>query len=119
VVIHTEMGYIGRFLSGPRFASYAGTVATRHESGGKSWGGRVSKAANPYLKWAFVEAANAALLYRRLPANAHVVQLYDRVQAKRGHKKAIVAMARHLAEAAFWILTKQEPYKPPKSSTRG
>lgn len=119
VVIHTEIGCISRFRSHLRFASYSGTVATRHDSGGKHRTGRVSRTANLYLKWAFVEAANAAVLHRKSPANAHLVRLYDRVRAKRGHGKAIVATARHLAEAAFWVLTKQEPYRPPKSSTRG
>jgi hypothetical protein len=74
---------------------------------------------NRYLKWAFVKAANGALLHRRTRCRAHVVALYDRVKAKRGHGKAKLAMARHLAEAAFWVLTTQEPYRLPESSKRG
>jgi hypothetical protein len=72
---------------------------------------------NPYLKWALVEAANAALLQG--DRYGHVRRLYDRLRARRGHGKAIVAVARHLAEAAYWVLTKQQPYQEPRRSTRG
>jgi len=38
----------------------------------------------------------------------HVSRLYERVARRKGHQKAIGAVARHLAEATYWILTKQE-----------
>ena len=28
-----------------------------------------------------------------------------------GHAKAVTAVARHLGEAAFWVLPRQQPYK--------
>ena len=46
-------------------------------------------------------------------------------QNSRMHGKATVAVARHLAEAAFWMLTKQQIYREPNgprqalSSTHG
>jgi hypothetical protein len=40
------------------------------------------------------------------------------VKARRGHGKAIIAVARHLAEAAFWMLTKGENYREPMLSTQ-
>ena len=117
VIIATEMGDIERFGGAERFASYAGTVPRVHASGGKSYGGRVRMDTNPYLKWALVEAANAALLQG--DRYGHVRRLYDRIRARRGHGKAIVAVARHLAEAAYWVLRKQQPYQEPRRSTRG
>jgi len=44
--------------------------------------------------------------YRLLPGDAVWATLY--------HQKAVVAVARHLAEAAWWVLTKQEVYREPK-----
>jgi len=117
VVIATEMGDCGRFGSAERFASYCGTVPRVHVSGMKSYSGRVRMDVNAYLKWAFVEAANAALLQG--DRYGHVRRLYDRIRARRGHGKAVVAVARHLAEAAYWVLTKQQPYQEPRRSTRG
>jgi len=119
VVLAAEIGDIARFPTAERFAAYAGTVATVHASGGKQWGGRTRRNCNPYLKWALVEAANAVLLRPDTPANQHAVSLYRRLRARRGHGKAIVAVGRHLAEAAWWILRKEQAYRPPASSTRG
>ena len=41
------------------------------------------------------------------------VNLYQRLKAAKGHGKAAVAVARHLAEASWWILTKQQSYREP------
>jgi transposase len=119
VVILAEVGDISRFANSGRLAAYCGTVLATHASGGKHRSGRRRTAFNRYLKWAFVEAGNAALMHRRSRAHARVVALYDRVKAKQGHGKASVAMARHLAESAFWVLTKQAAYRLPNSSKRG
>jgi hypothetical protein len=55
-----------------------------------------------------------------------VVRLYQRIKRAKNHQKAVVAVGRHLAEAAWWVLTKQEVYREPKgprqqvlSSTQG
>ena len=44
---------------------------------------------NRYLKWAFVEAANAICLTRGRAAPRHVSRLYERVARRKGHAKAI------------------------------
>jgi hypothetical protein len=43
----------------------------------------------------------------------HVVMLYRRLKKAKNHQKAVVAVGRHLAEAAFHILQKRVPYRPP------
>ncbi len=43
----------------------------------------------------------------------HMSRLYERVAKRKGHQKAIGAVARHMAEAVYWILTKNEPYRDP------
>ncbi len=48
----------------------------------------------------------------------HVLRLYQRVKRKTNHQKAIVAVGRHLAEAAYWILKKQEVYCEPQSKPK-
>jgi len=119
VVIWTEIGTIERFGRAEQLASYAGLVPREHSSGGKFHYGRVRKDVNLYLKWAFVEAANSAVLNRQRCEYRHVDRLYQNVKPRRGHGKAIVAVARHLAEAAFWMLKKGESYREPMSSTQG
>ena len=70
-----------------------------------------------YLKWAYVEAANLISIQRKRWPSRHVTQLYERVkQSSKMHGKAVVAVARHLAEASYWMLSKQEIYREPQGS---
>ncbi len=114
VVIAMEIGDINRFAGPERLASYAGTVPRISSSGGKTFYGKVRPDVNRYLKWAFVEAANVVVVKQKHLANRHVVCLYKRIRKRRGHAKAVVAVARHLSEAAYWVLKKNEPYREPK-----
>jgi transposase len=116
IVIMLEIGDIGRFPDAPHLASYAGTVPQVKSSGGKTYYGRVRPDVNRYLKWAFIEAANSIILNQRSMPNRHVVQIYHRVMKRKGHPKAIVAVARHLAEATYWMLTRNEAYREPSLS---
>jgi transposase len=111
VVMGLEIGEIERFKGAPGLACYAGTVPRVHASGGRVRYGRTRSDVNHYLKWAYSEAGNSvAVNCRRLPSR-HVSQLYRRVRARRGHATAVGAVARHLAEATYWILVKNEPYR--------
>ena len=111
VVILQEIGDIKRFSSPQRFASYSGVTPRVHASGGKVRYGRLRPDTNHYLKWAFSEAGNSVAVNRnRLPAR-HVSKLYNRIRGRKGHAKAVGAVARHLAEATYWILTKGEVYR--------
>lgn len=118
VVIWTEIGTIERFSRAEQLASYCGLVAREHSSGGKIRFGAVRRDVNVYLKWAFVEAANSAVLNRERCGYGHIDRLYQRIKDRRGHGKAKVAVARQLSEASFWMLKKGEPYREPMSSTQ-
>jgi transposase len=111
--IYLEIGDVQRFPSCDRLASYAGLTPTVHASGGKTHLGHTSAVCNHYLKWAFVEAANCIVMRKHLYDGSHVVKLYDRLQKAKGHGKAATAVARHLAEASWWILAKKQPYREP------
>ena len=115
VVILTEVGDIQRFPSASHLASYAGKTPRVHASGGHIRYGRTRPDVNHYLKWAYAEAANAVMLHRRRHPERHVSRLYERVQRRGGHPKAIGAVGRHLAEATYWMLKKGEPYKDPEA----
>jgi transposase len=115
IVVDCEVGSISRFDFCDHLASYAGVVPKEQSSGGKIRYGHMLAESNHYLKWAFIEAGNVISSHRNAPSwrNKHVVRLYERISAKKGHTKAIGAVARHLAEAAFWVLKKGEPYREP------
>ena len=111
--MYLEIGDVGRFGCAERLASYAGLTPTVHASGGKTRMGPTSPVANHYLKWALVEAANAIVMRKDRYPGSHVVTLYERLRSTKNHGKAAVAVARHLAEASWWILTKKQPYREP------
>lgn len=115
-VLALEIGDVARFATAEHLASYAGVVPRVKSSGGKTYYGPVRHDVNRYLKWALVEAANCIVLQMDRMKTRHVGRLYQRIKARKGHAKAVVAVARHLAEASYWILKKQEPYKEPKGS---
>jgi transposase len=114
MVMTLEIGRVERFPSAEHLASYAGLVPRVHASGGHTRLGQICGDVNQYLKWAFIEAGNLVVIHQKHLAGQHVVRLYQRVKRKRNHQKAVVAVARHLAEAAYWILKKQEVYRDPQ-----
>lgn len=113
IVVATEVGEVSRFSRPECLAAYAGTTPRVHASGGKIRYGSLRSDVNRYLKWAYTEAANCICLNRRYWPERHVSQLYNRIRQRKGHPVAIGAVARHLAEATYWVLTKKEPYRDP------
>jgi len=108
-----EIGQVSRFASHEHLASYAGTTPRVHASGGKVRYGRLRPDVNHYLKWAYVEAANVIARHQQHWKERHVVRLYRRLKERKDHAKAIGAVARHLAEASFWVLSRGENYRDP------
>ncbi len=117
ITIAVEMGSVDRFPTGEKFASYAGKTPRVSSSGGKTHYGKVRPDVNRYLKWAFTEAANAIVLQQHRLGDCHVLRLYWRVRQHGGHAKAITAVGRHLAEATYWMLKNNEPYREPGTKT--
>jgi transposase len=111
--IALEIGQVERFPSAMHLASYAGTTPRVHASGGKVRYGSLRADVNRYLKWAFAEAANAVAVNHIRCPERHVSQLYRRLRSRKGHPKAIGAVARHLAEAAFHVLRGKQMYRDP------
>jgi len=113
VLIGFEIGDVARFGDAAHLASYAGTVPRVKSSGGKTYYGKTRPDVNHYLKWAFTEAANAIVLNQHRMAGRHVARLYQRLSQSKGHAKAVGALRRHLAEAAYVILKNRQPYHEP------
>ena len=116
MILMLEIGRIDRFATAAHLASYAGVVPRVHASGGHTRMGQVCGNVNRNLKWALVEAGNLIVINQRRLSGTHAVPLYQRVRRTKNHQKAVVAVARHLAEAAYWVLTKQEVYREPRTA---
>ena len=111
VLISTEIDTIGRFDLDGQFTSYTGLVPSTYSSGGTTWHGKITKQGNKWLRWAFIESANAAKRY-----NAQFNSFYTERAVRIGKNKATVALARRIATIAFKILKEQRifiEYKKP------
>jgi transposase len=100
-------------------ASYAGLVLRVHSSGGHTRMGQVCGNVNRNLKWAFMEIGNLIAINQRRLAGTHAVRLYQRINRAKNHQKAVVAVARHLAEglggcSLSWRLLECPPVSPLK-----
>ncbi|WP_309249575.1 transposase [Paraburkholderia sp. CNPSo 3272] len=99
-----ETGAIGRFASAGNFAPYARCVDSQRISNGKKKGEGNAKNGNPYLSWAFIEAANFATRF-----GAEARQFYDRKKAWTNSVITHKALAHKLARACFHMLKERKP----------
>jgi transposase len=93
---------ITRFPSVKDFVSYSRLVAGTNESGGKDFGGKGRKMGNPYLKWAFMQAA---ILGKR--ADPKLNAYYQRLERKKGKHTANAIMAAKIARAVYFMLDRK------------
>ena len=94
------------FPSAKHLCSWAGLTPANNESAGKKKSVRVSKA-GCYIKPLLVQCANAAIKSKKHP---EIRDRYLRIKKRRGHKKAIIAIARMLLTALYHMLKNSENY---------
>ena len=94
------------FPSAKHLASWAGCCPRNDQSSGKVKSNRISRAGS-FLKPMLVQVANAVI---RSDKHPECRERYRRIKARRGHRKAIIAICRMLLTAIWNILFKREPY---------
>jgi transposase len=105
-VIVAEAGTdMSRFPSARHFASWIGLCPGQNESAGKRRSGKTRKG-NRALRCALVEAAHGAVRKK----GSYLGALYRRLAARRGKKKALIAVAHSLAVSIYHMLKQQKPF---------
>jgi hypothetical protein len=100
------VGNPNRFMTSRKLVAYLGLDPRVKQSGeGPARSGRISKRGSASARWALVEAAWTAVLQ---PGPLH--GFYQRLRARKGHGKAIVATARKLAVLFWCMLTRSQDY---------
>ena len=94
------------FQTSRHLCSWAGLAPQNDNSAGKKKTTRISRA-GVYIKPLLVQCALAALKSNKHP---EIRNRYQAIKKRRGHKKAIIAIARMLLTAVYNILKKNEPY---------
>lgn len=96
------------FKSSKHLCSWAGLTPQNNESAGKKKSVRVSRA-GVYLKPLLVQCANAAIKDKK---NPYFKFKYDRIKKRRGHKRAIIAIARMILTCIYHMFLKKEAFNP-------
>lgn len=94
------------FPTAKHLCSWAGLTPTNNESAGKKKSVRVSKA-GCYIKPLLVQCATAIVKSEKHP---EIRNRFLLIKNRRGHKKAIIAIARMLLSPIYNMLKKKEPY---------
>lgn len=109
VIVISEIGVdMSVFDDEKHLASWAGLTPANNESANKKKSTRCSKAGQ-YLKPLLIQCALAAIKSKK---NPYYAIKYQRIKKRRGHKKAIIAIARMMLIAIYHIIKDNAPFKP-------
>ena len=99
-------GDMSVFPTAKHLVSWAGCCPRNDQSDRKIKSTRISRAGS-YIKPVLVQIANALIKSKKHP---EFTDRYRRIKARRGHKKAIIAICRMLLTAIWHILSDLKPY---------
>ena len=109
ITVIAEIGVdMSVFPTAKNLVSWAGCCPRNDQSGGHIKSTRISKA-GACLKPLLVQVANAVIRSKDHPEFG---ERYRRIKARRGHRKAIIAVCRMLLTAIWNVLSKHECYSP-------
>jgi len=87
----TELGDMGRFATAEQVAAYVGLTPSEYSSGGSVHRGHISRCGKAAIRSRLVEASWTAIRH-----DQQLADIYQRIRARQGGKRAIVAVARRL-----------------------
>jgi len=106
LLIKSEIGTIERFADYKKLVSWAGLAPSLHQSGDVEYHGHITKQGSTMLRWIMVEAARVASVF-----DPRLRAFYERVKARRGDQKAVVAVANKMLKIIWFMLTRKEQYE--------
>ena len=109
ITIISEIGTdMSQFTSSKRLCCWAGLTPGNNESAGKKKSVRITRA-GVYLKPALVQVAHAAV--KSISSPYYKIK-YERIYKRRGKKRAIIAIARMILTAIYYMFTTGEVFNP-------
>ncbi|MBA9088453.1 transposase [Fontibacillus solani] len=109
IAVVSEIGVnMDVFLTAKHLCSWAGLTPSNDQSAGKRKSVLISRA-GVYIKPLLVQCATAVVKSEKHP---EIRNRYLQLKRRRGHKRAIIAIARMLLTAIYHILKNKQPYNP-------
>lgn len=105
-VIKAEVGDVTRFSSSKDLAAYVGLTPTTYQSGEKEWGGH-TRPGNSRVKHVLIEAM---LFHLHHCPDSRISRYNRRKREAIGRQKAVVATARKLIEAIYFMLVRRQEF---------
>jgi len=106
MTVLAAIGEIERFETPKKLASYSGLTPGLEQSGTKYRGKGITKEGRRELRWALVEAAQMAV-----KSDPLLKMRFQALQKRMHRNQAIVAIARHLLEVVWYVLTRRQAYR--------
>ena len=104
-----EICEVSRFPSDKAMVGYVGLAPSVHQSGSKHTTGRITKRGSPHARRVYYQAA-MAIIRTGQSGSPEMVEFYNRVKSRKGHKVAAVALARKLASTTYFMLSRNQEY---------
>jgi transposase len=106
MTVLAAIGEIERFATPKKLTSYSGLTPGLEQSGTRYRGKGITKEGRRELRWALVEAAQMAV-----KSDPVLKMRFQALQRRMHRNQAIVAIARHLLEVVWYVLTRRQPYR--------
>jgi transposase len=97
---------MARFGTAARLAAWSGVAPGNDESAGKQRSGKI-RTGNHILLMGLTQLAHAAARTK----GTYLSTFYQRLAARRGKKRAIMAVAHSMVVSAFHMISRHEPYR--------
>lgn len=100
-----EIGDITRFSNPKKLVSWVGLAPSLYQSGNTRRTGRITRQGNKRIRWFLAEGAQMAARF-----DPKMRSFYERISKKKGHQKALIAVARKMLVSIYYVLTRNELY---------
>lgn len=109
----------GQFHSGRQLAAWLGLVPRQYSTGGKTRLGRITKQGDKYLRMLLIHGARSVLAALKEDKQDRISCWLRELIARRGYKRAAVALAAKNVRMIWAMLTRGEDYRVTPSAQMG
>jgi transposase len=106
-----SVGDAKMFSNGRQFAAWLGLVPKQYSTGGKTRLGRISKRGDVYLRTLLIHGTRAVISASKQQPTSALSVWVQQLRARRGLKKAAVALAAKNARIAWALLAREQHYR--------